>query len=324
MKGNVKWFDSKRGIGFIKGPDGQDRFFRQRELPKGLVPGEGDEVEFTSNKGPKGFFATRITLVAAAGQKPAESTKVKKTQAEPEAKEVASPPPKGVGISIIALDERTEGDNTIVPVWALVKEDGNPVIGTKVELSAKGSNTIEPKAKLDTDETGKVIFYATFPKDLASSLFLVRALRKEVSAPWEKGKGIVTDAPVTALGILDLQVKPAPAPEWMVFDIAVTAAKKLVTAEIGITIRPLNGSVLSVREAGSPAWERARETIFPCKGGRLTVQVRIAQLPAGLAGDDVVFGIEGQAVQSQPFYISGIYLVPRGAEQGENTQPTVN
>ena len=62
-RGSVKWFDTKKGYGFIKQSDGDDVFVHY----KGIV-GEGfkslrsgEEVEFEIANGPKGPQATNVT-----------------------------------------------------------------------------------------------------------------------------------------------------------------------------------------------------------------------------------------------------------------------
>ena len=64
-KGRVKWFNEKKGFGFISRGDGSDVFVHfsaiQREGFKTLS--EGDEVEFEVTKGPKGEQATNVTVV---------------------------------------------------------------------------------------------------------------------------------------------------------------------------------------------------------------------------------------------------------------------
>ncbi|HEB84880.1 MAG TPA: cold shock domain-containing protein [Bacteroidetes bacterium] len=62
MKGRVKWFDEKKGFGFIEAEDGHDVFvhfsaiggdgFRSLE--------EGEEVEFEVESGPKGPAARNV------------------------------------------------------------------------------------------------------------------------------------------------------------------------------------------------------------------------------------------------------------------------
>lgn len=63
MKGTVKWFDAKKGFGFISDEEGTDVFvhFSALQMEGFKVLDEGDEVEFEVVQGEKGPQAANVT-----------------------------------------------------------------------------------------------------------------------------------------------------------------------------------------------------------------------------------------------------------------------
>jgi CspA family cold shock protein len=64
-KGKVKWFNGRKGFGFIQVEDGKDVFVHHSAIQsdgfKSLS--EGDEVEFEISEGPKGLQAANVKVV---------------------------------------------------------------------------------------------------------------------------------------------------------------------------------------------------------------------------------------------------------------------
>lgn len=61
-KGRVKWFNEKKGYGFIE-VKGEKDVFVHRSAIQGELPKEGDEVEFEISKGAKGPEAANVKIV---------------------------------------------------------------------------------------------------------------------------------------------------------------------------------------------------------------------------------------------------------------------
>ncbi|MEG2064766.1 MAG: cold-shock protein [Alistipes sp.] len=65
MKGTVKWFDGKKGYGFITGENGKEVFVHFSGI---MTDGfkslnEGQQVEFELGNGAKGEQAVNVTVV---------------------------------------------------------------------------------------------------------------------------------------------------------------------------------------------------------------------------------------------------------------------
>lgn len=65
IEGTVKWFDEKKGYGFISQSEGEDVFFHYSALEQaGFKTVEDDaKVEFEMERGPKGLKATSVEVL---------------------------------------------------------------------------------------------------------------------------------------------------------------------------------------------------------------------------------------------------------------------
>ena len=64
--GTVKWFNAKKGYGFINDEEGKDIFvhFSALDMPGFKVLEEGDKVEFEVEEGDKGPQAANVVKVS--------------------------------------------------------------------------------------------------------------------------------------------------------------------------------------------------------------------------------------------------------------------
>ena len=63
IEGKVKWFNTEKGFGFIYTNKLDDHFFSVKDIDGFDLPTVGDIVEFKSNNGKKGLFATKINII---------------------------------------------------------------------------------------------------------------------------------------------------------------------------------------------------------------------------------------------------------------------
>jgi cold shock protein len=93
MNGTVKWFNTQKGFGFIKGEDGNDYFVHYKQLPEGTRLNENDAVTFDAVETERGKQAQNVNLgseesapeeEAPAEEAPEEEAPAEEAEEEPE------------------------------------------------------------------------------------------------------------------------------------------------------------------------------------------------------------------------------------------------
>lgn len=60
MKGTIKWYNARKGYGFITGEDDEDVFVHRSAIPPGTFLNEGDKVEYKVEDTERGASAKDV------------------------------------------------------------------------------------------------------------------------------------------------------------------------------------------------------------------------------------------------------------------------
>ena len=73
MEGTVKFYNRKKGFGFVSGDDGTDYFVHISSLPQGLSLRDNDRVSFDPSEGERGPKADNVQLLEKASDREGDS-----------------------------------------------------------------------------------------------------------------------------------------------------------------------------------------------------------------------------------------------------------
>ena len=60
MKGKIKWYNARKGYGFIIGEDGKEIFIHRSAITPETFLNEGDEVQFDTENSERGIQAKNV------------------------------------------------------------------------------------------------------------------------------------------------------------------------------------------------------------------------------------------------------------------------
>ncbi len=69
MEGTVKFFNRKKGFGFVHGDDEKDYFVHFTALPRGTFLRDNDRVSFDGAEGDRGLKAENVKLLQKASER---------------------------------------------------------------------------------------------------------------------------------------------------------------------------------------------------------------------------------------------------------------
>jgi|GEM_PF-49910 len=87
MEGTVKWFNVRKGFGFVNGEDGEDYFIHHSALEQGTFLREDDRVSFEAADTDKGKQAQNVALLQKGSEIRAQSDESSKEAPEEETSE---------------------------------------------------------------------------------------------------------------------------------------------------------------------------------------------------------------------------------------------
>ncbi len=121
-----------------------------------------------------------------------------------------------------------------------------------------------------------------------------------------------------------LSVQESETPNWKVFDVSVTESADKTSALLPKTIQitSTSGAMLLTQVVGTSEWQKGQGLLFP-SSGRVSLRVKLASLPQGMAGEHIIIAITGTQIASKPYYISGLFLAP-SEHGGDQTQTIPN